>query len=136
MLTSKLIQPQIMAALAFCGHGSKVLIADGNYPLQEKSGNAQKVYLGLVPGTPTVTEVLQAVLSVVNVEKMEVMEPEEGPEPEIFAEFRQILPEAEFVKLGRYPFYDACMAENAVVLAISTGEQRVFANVLITVGCA
>ena len=28
------------------------------------------------------------------------------------------------------------MAEHAVVLAISTGEQRVFANILLTIGCA
>ena len=53
MLTSKLIHPEIMSALAYCGHGSKVLIADGNYPLAEKTGNAKKVYLGLVPGMPT-----------------------------------------------------------------------------------
>lgn len=56
MLKTKLIHPEIMAALSLCGHGSKVLIADGNYPLAEKSGNAQKVYLGLCPGTPTVTQ--------------------------------------------------------------------------------
>ena len=49
MLKTKLIHPEIMAALSLCGHGSKVLIADGNYPLAEKSGNAQKVYLGLCP---------------------------------------------------------------------------------------
>ena len=65
MLTSKLIHPEIMSALAYCGHGSKVLIADGNYPLAEKTGNAKKVYLGLVPGMPTVTEVLKAIHSAV-----------------------------------------------------------------------
>ena len=136
MLTTKLIHPQIMAALAKCGHGSKILIADGNYPLAEKSGNADKVFLGLVRGTPTVTEVLDALLSVINVEKAEVMVPEDGSEPPIFAEFRQQLGGMELSGLGRYEFYDACMAEDAIVLAISTGEQRVFANILVTVGCA
>lgn len=38
--------------------------------------------------------------------------------------------------MGRYEFYDACMAEHALVLAISTGEQRVFANLLLTIGVA
>ena len=42
----------------------------------------------------------------------------------------------ELTGLGRWEFYDACMAENAIVLAISTGEQRVYANILLTVGCA
>ena len=136
MLTTKLIHPQIMAALAKCGHGSKILIADGNYPLAEKTGNAEKVFLGLVRGKPTVTEVLDALLSVINVEKAEVMLPDDGSTPEIFAEFRQQLDGMELTGLGRWEFYDACMAENAIVLAISTGEQRVYANILLTVGCA
>lgn len=136
MLTLKLIQPQIMAALARCGHGSKILIADGNYPLAEKTGSAEKVYLGLTRGLPTVSQVLDAVLSAINVEKAEVMLPEDGSEPEIFPEFRQMLGGMELSGLGRYEFYDACMADGALVLAISTGEQRVFANILLTIGCA
>ena len=136
MLTTKLIHPQIMAAIAKCGHGSKILIADGNYPLAEKSGNAEKVFLGLTRGIPTVTDVLDALLSVINVEKAEVMVPEDGSAPPIFGEFRQMLGGMELSPMGRYEFYDACMAENAIVLAISTGEQRVFANILVTVGCA
>lgn len=136
MLTTKLIHPQIMAALAKCGHGSKILIADGNYPLAEKSGNSEKVFLGLMRGNPTVTDVLDALLSVINVEKAEVMVPEDGSEPPIFEEFCQMLGGMELSGLGRYEFYDACMAEDAIVLAISTGEQRVFANLLITVAVA
>lgn len=136
MLTTKLIHPQIMSVLSRCGHGSKILIADGNYPLAEKSGNAEKIYLGLVRGIPTVTDVLDAVLSVVNVEKAEVMVPEDGYEPEVFAEFRHRLNGMELTELGRYEFYDACMAEGTIVLGISTGEQRVFANLLITIGVA
>lgn len=136
MLTTKLIHPQIIAALAKCGHGSKILIADGNYPLAEKTGNAEKVYLGLTWGQPTVTEVLDAVLSVINVEKAEVMLPADGLEPSVFSEFRNRLHDIEFAELGRYEFYDSCMTDDAIALAISTGEQRVYANILITVGVA
>ena len=60
MLTTKLINPEIMEALAYCGHGSKVLIADGNYPLAQKSGSAKKVYVGIMPGMPTVTDSFDA----------------------------------------------------------------------------
>ena len=38
MLKGKLIHPDLIAALALCGHGDKVLIADGNYPLDSKTG--------------------------------------------------------------------------------------------------
>lgn len=136
MLTTGCINPRIMEALAYCGHGSKILIADGNYPLREKSGNAEKVYLGLCPGSPTVTDVLHTLLSVANFERAEVMVPEEGPEPQIFAEFRKKLSGMELESLSRSGFYQACMEPGAVVLAISTGEQRTFANILLTVACA
>lgn len=135
MLTGKLIHPELMRVLSLCGHGDKILIADGNYPLAAKTGEADKVYLGVTPGLPTVTQVLQALQSVCNFEKAEVMQPEDGSEPEIFCEFRQMLPGIQLDKLGRWDFYDAC-GEKALRLAVSTGEQRTFANLLLTVGCA
>lgn len=135
MLTTGLIHPELIAALSRCGHGDKVLIADGNYPLAGKSGNAEKVYLGLTAGTPTVTQVLDALLSVIRAEKAEVMLPEDGSTPPIFEEFTDRLPGMELKGLGRWEFYDAC-GEPAVRLAIHTGEQRVFANLLLTVGVA
>ena len=135
MLKGKLIHPDIMAALALCGHGDKVLIADGNYPLDSKTGDAQTVYLGLTPGQPTVTDVLAAIQSVANIEKAQVMDPADGTTPEIFGQFQTMLGGMALDKLERYAFYDACCLPG-VRLAISTGEQRVFANLLITVGVA
>lgn len=135
MLKGKLIHPQIMAALALCGHGDKVLIADGNYPLGAKSGDAEKVYLGLTPGLPTVTDVLAAVQSAVEIEKAEVMDPGDGTAPEIFGEFTEMLGGMELGKIGRWDFYDECCKET-VRLAISTGEKRTFANILLTIGVA
>ena len=136
MLKTKLIHPEIMAALSLCGHGSKILIADGNYPLAEKSGDAKKVYLGIQPGLPTVTQVLEAIHSVCEIEKADVMLPEDGSIPAIFSEFQTELGGMALDGLSRYPFYEACMAPGSVYLAISTGEQRTFANILLTIGCA
>lgn len=133
MLTGTLIHPQIMGALALCGHGDKILIADGNYPLAAKTSGAECVYLGLKPGLPTVTDVLSALQSAVAVEKAEVMDPADGTTPEIFGRFQDMLGGMQLERLERYEFYEACCKPD-VRLAISTGEQRVFANLLITVG--
>lgn len=135
MLKGKLIHPDIMAALSLCGHGDKVLIADGNYPLDSKTGNTELVYLGLTPGLPAVTDVLEAIQSVVEIEKAEVMNPADGTEPEIFGQFQAMLNGMELSRLGRYEFYDAC-CQPGVRLAVSTGEKRTFANLLITIGVA
>jgi len=66
MIQGKLIHPQVLAALARAGHGSKVLISDGNYPHWTTRGpNAEVVYLNLAPGLVSGTEVLRALTTVI-----------------------------------------------------------------------
>lgn len=135
MNKGKCINPCILAAVSRLGHGDKILIADGNYPLASKTADAEKIWVSLSPGLPTVTDVLDALQSIINVEAAAVMQPSEGPDPEIFAEFADMLPGIELQRLGRYDFYDECGLPS-LRLAIATGEKRTFANLLITVGCA
>ncbi|MBW7572323.1 RbsD/FucU family protein [Caproiciproducens faecalis] len=134
MLKTACIHPEIMRLVSLCGHGDKILIADGNYPLDSKSGSAAKVYLGLTSGIPEVTQVLEVLSEVVNFEKAEVMVPT-GEQPPIFAEFQNILGGMDLGGLERQEFYDACCKPN-VRLAIFTGEKRTFANILLTIGVA
>lgn len=134
MLKTSCINPDIMRVISRCGHGDKILISDGNYPLASKTGDAEKVFLGLTAGVPEVTQVLEVIGQVINVEKAEVMSPE-GEQPPIFAEFRKILGGMPLDGLGRFEFYDAC-CQPKVLLAIATGEKRTFANILLTVGVA
>ena len=135
MLTGNCIHPELMRVLSLLGHGDKILIADANYPLASKTGQADKVWLGLSPGLPSAVDVLTTLQSVVNIEKAEVMDPGDGSKPEIFHEFQALLGNMELCKLGRFPFYDTC-CEPSLRLAIATGEKRTFANILITVGVA
>ena len=59
----------------------------------------------------------------------------DGIRPEIYDEFQQSLSGITLEEFSRWDFYDAA-AKPTVRLAISTGEKRTFANLLITVGCA
>lgn len=134
MLTQRLIHPEILDALAAAGHGSKVLITDGNYPASTKQGdNATCVYLNLAPGKPTVTEVLSVLLTAIPVESAAVMTPDSGPEPPIFAEFRELMPGVPLERLNRFEFYGEAGAQDTC-LQIVTGEQRIYANLLLTIG--
>lgn len=135
MLTYKLINPNIIKTLAGAGHGAMVLIADSNYPASTKLGpNARIVYLNLTPGIPCATDVLNTLLDAIQVESAAVMRPDSGPEPEIFEAFRQLLPKGvEFKKLGRMEFYNAVNSPDTC-LVIQTGEQRLYANLLLQIG--
>ena len=109
MLKGQLIHPDLLAALAGSGHGSKILIADGNFPHGTKAGeNAELVYLNLSPGKVLTTEVLEAILSVTPVEAAEVMQPADGQDAPIFKEFQSLLgDQAQIERLERFAFYDA-----------------------------
>jgi L-fucose mutarotase len=144
MLKSQLLHPHIASALGRAGHGSRVLISDGNYPHWTKKGpNAEVVYLNLAPGQLTVTEVLKVLLSAIPIEAAEVMDYARTgqyalkEDPPIWNEFKQILHDAkvdvELTKIERFKFYDAAGTPD-VCLTIATGEQRIYANLLLTIG--
>ena len=134
MLTYRLLQPEILQALAEAGHGSRVLIADGNYPLATATAaQARRVYLNLAPDLVRVTDVLSVLGEAIVIEAAHVMVPDAGDEPPIFGEFRALLPGLELSPLGRFEFYDAARRPD-LALAIATGERRIYANILLTIG--
>lgn len=135
VLKTVCLHPDILNVLSKCGHGDKVLIADGNYPIDSNtSKSVERLYLNLTHGIPLVTDVLKVLNEMIEIEKVEVMVPEETTRPEIFHEFKEIVRSVDsLVELNRFDFYEACKAEN-IKLAIATGEQRIFANLLLTVG--
>jgi len=144
LLKSQLIHPELLESLGAAGHGSKVLIADGNYPASTTLGaNADLIHLNLSPGLVSGTDVLRALVSAIPIEAAAVMETlTEGPyamtaEPDIWAEYRAILKETgnpdELEPIERFDFYEAA-GEDDVAVTIQTGEQRIYANLLLTIG--
>jgi len=144
MLKSQLIHPELLAAIGRAGHGSRILIADGNYPASTKLGpNADLVHLNLKPGLVSCTDVLETLVTAVPIEGAAVMETlKEGPyamteDPPIWAQFRTILAGAGYAgdlePIERFRFYDEAGTPD-VALTIATGEQRIYANLLLTIG--
>jgi L-fucose mutarotase len=134
MLKTRSLHPEILMALAEAGHGAQILIADGNYPLLTGTSSAvHRVYLNLTPGKLTVTDVLAVLADAIPIEAAHVMVPDTGDEPDIFAEFRQLLPDVPLQALGRLEFYDSARGPD-LALAILTGERRLYANLLLTIG--
>lgn len=145
MLKHRLLHPEISAILARAGHHAKVLIADGNYPSSTMLGpNAQLISLNLAPGIVTVGQVLETLLTAVPVDEIHTMGvPAEDSyaihgEPPVWAEYRRIVAAAgvplELKPIDKWQFYDAVTSRDHV-LTIQTGDQALWANVLLTLGC-
>lgn len=144
MLYSELIHPEISGIIARAGHSAKILIADGNYPASSAIGSrASLVSLNLCPGLVTVAQVLRVLLTAVPIEAVNTMGmPDDDPyklpeDPPVWEEYRSILDQAglktELKPIPRWDFYEA-VASRDHVLTIQTGDQALWANLLLTVG--
>ena len=134
MLKTPVIHPQILEALGRSGHFAQVVIADGNLPVGAMNGvNSTTVYLNFRPGMLGALEVLEGVLAVCPVQGATVMEKPAEANAEIHAEYKRLLGNVEWHELDRWAFYDK-IRDPATTLIIATGEQRRFANLILTVG--
>jgi L-fucose mutarotase len=145
MLRHQLIHPKINEVLARAGHHSVILIADGNYPASTKRGpNAELVSLNLSPGLVTCAQVLQAIFSAVPIDHVHTMGiPADDPyaqsgEPPVWNDYRRLNSSAglklDLMPIQKWDFYEA-VASPDHVLTIQTGDQALWANVLLTMGC-
>ncbi|MFJ4296193.1 RbsD/FucU domain-containing protein [Curtobacterium sp. NPDC089689] len=135
MLRYTLTHRPTLSALASLGHGSRVLIADGNYPFATAMHpRAELVHLNWRPGLLDVDEVLTTLLDAVPFEAATVMTP--PPDAPVAAHdgYRRVLgPDVPLGTLDRFAFYDAIRAPETG-LVIATGDQRSHANLLLEVG--
>ena len=145
MLKTTLTHPEILRVVARAGHHAKILIADGNYPASTKRGpQAELISLNLSPGVVTVEQVLRALLSAVPVDAVNTMGiPPDDPyaqkgEPTVWREYRAALAEAgsplKLEPILKWDFYEQVSSPDHV-LTVQTGDQALWANVLLTIGC-
>ncbi|MDR3360018.1 MAG: RbsD/FucU family protein [Bifidobacteriaceae bacterium] len=135
MLTYRLIHPELLGGLAAAGHGSKILLVDGNYPhATGVAASARRVHLNLRPGLVSVPDVLEPLLSAVNVEAAAVMAAPDGGEAPAHRQYRELLADGvPLTTLERFAFYDAARRDD-VALMVATADQRMCANLLLTLG--
>lgn len=135
MINTEIIHPEILKALAGAGHGATILIADGNFPMSTGApAGIPRVYLNFAPDLISVPDILKYIVKTVPIEAVTAPIPDDGSEPPIFPQYRELLPEGlEINKVDRFGFYDA-VNQPSLALMIASGEKRPYACILLTVG--
>lgn len=135
MIKSEILHPELLATLAKCGHKTNILIADSNYSfVTNSSPYAQIIYLNFAIGLIKSTTVLEKILKYINVEKATLMSYPDDFNNTIEREYKQLLSTAIPIKyVERNDFY-ALAKSTDTLLVIATGENRRFANIILTVG--
>jgi L-fucose mutarotase len=135
MLKTPVIHPTIMEALARSGHFAQVVIADGNLPVGAMTGpNSTTVHLNFKPGLLDALTVLEGILEVCPVQGAIVMEKPAEADAAIHDAYKKALgADVTWDTMERWAFYDKIRNPNTTLI-IQTGEQRRFANLILTVG--
>ena len=137
MLYGPMTHPPLLRALAGAGHGAKILIADSNYPHETLANTRSTViFLNLAPGLVNATDILDVIKKTVPIEAAAIMTPAHDAEQidiPIHSEFRTALPGVPFTEISRWDYYGAASAGDVAVV-IASGESRIYANLLLTIG--
>ena len=134
MLKTAVIHPTILEALGRSGHFAQVVIADGNLAVGAMAGpNSTTVHLNFRPGLLDALTVLEGIVAVCPIQGATVMEKPGEACAEIHDAYQLLLGDVTWETMERWAFYDK-IRDPATTLIIQTGEQRRFANLILTVG--
>jgi len=130
--------PELLRAIGRAGHGAKILLADGNYPHSVwVSPRAERIALNLAPGLLTVDDVLGVLKQTIPIEAAAIMVPSPGPDAPTHIPahdgYRAQLPGIPFTEVPRFDFYAEAKSDD-VCCVVATGDQRLYANLLLTIG--
>lgn len=135
MIKTDIIHPDLLQALAQCGHKANILIADANYScLTNSSPQARIIYLNFSVGLISSVVILQKMLGYINVENAVLMSSPDDFDNTIAREYRRLLPDTTGLEYVARDVFYALAKSPDTLLVIASGETRRFANILLTVG--
>jgi L-fucose mutarotase len=134
MILGAITHPDVLAALARAGHSSRVLVADAHFPGATLLGpSVPRVQLNFAPGLLGVADVLGPLAQAVPIEAAVGATHEDDSLPEIWADYKRLLPG---VKIGtvRGSQLTTAFDPERLGLAILTGEMRPASCIVLTLG--
>jgi len=111
-----------------------IFTGTGDRVTTTRAPGCKLVHLNVAPGMLSVTDVLKVLLTAINAEDATVMAPRPDQPAPVQDEFVELLgPGVPLRRLDRFDFYDAVRSDDTGLI-IATGEERTYANLLLTVG--
>ncbi|HKW84898.1 MAG TPA: D-ribose pyranase [Burkholderiaceae bacterium] len=128
MKKTPLLHAELSRLVASLGHGDAVVVADAGLPVP---AGTPVIDLALTRGVPSFAQVLDALLSEMQVERAEHAEQMLARSPQIAALLHQAMPGVPMATVDHDVFKQHCSAARAVV---RTGECTPYANVILFAG--
>ena len=101
MKKRELLNSEISYLISKLGHTDTIVISDAGLPIPE---NVQRIDLALLPGNPSLLDVLEAVLTEMEVEKVTIASEMEIKSPELYKKITEIFEDVEIEKISHSNF--------------------------------
>lgn len=128
MKKRELLNSKISYLISKLGHTDTIVIADAGLPIPE---NVQRIDIALLPGIPSFLDVLEAVLTEMEVEKVTIAQEMEKENSKLYKEIEAKFKYIEIEKLNHTDFKSKISRSKAV---IRSGECMPFANIILHSG--
>jgi D-ribose pyranase len=127
MKKTTLLNAEISRVVADMGHGDYLVIADAGLPVPP---GAVKIDLAVKPGVPTFLEVLEAILSELEIEEVTIASEMKDKSPDLYREMKARF-DGIMTEISHEEFKSRL---NNVKAIIRTGEFKPFANIALRSG--
>ncbi|EOT49525.1 MULTISPECIES: D-ribose pyranase [Enterococcus] len=128
MKKTKVINSDLSRVISQMGHFDCLAIGDAGMPVPMQT---EKIDLALTNGTPSFIEVVENVLTELEVQRVFLAEEIKQENPQVLHELHLLLPEVEFVFIAHEQMKERL---NTVPAFVRTGEMTPYANILLESG--
>lgn len=128
------IPPALLKILAEMGHGSEVVLADGNFPAVDYAEEKKIIRSDSLDLRTALTDILRLFPLDETAPNVVLMRSDDGLIPEIWRKYEKVLqeyPQARVEQIGRFDFYGRTRSACAVFI---TGERAPYANIILKKG--
>ncbi|MDF2923843.1 MAG: D-ribose pyranase [Paenibacillaceae bacterium] len=123
-----ILHPQLNRLLAETGHTDLITICDRGFPVPM---GVERIELALVPGLPTVVDVLKALDGEFIIDTIILAEEMAAASPERFRLLQEQFPHVHFKPVPHLEFKQISPDSRAV---IRTGDETAYANIIVVSG--
>lgn len=123
-----LLNSEISYLISKLGHTDSIVISDAGLPIPD---DVQRIDLALLPGKPPFLEVLEAVLTELEVEKVTIASEMKINNPELYEKIKYIFKNIKIEEISHNDFKVKTERAKAI---IRTGEFAPFANIILQAG--
>lgn len=126
-----IVNAPLLSGIAELGHTDVCILSDVGFPIPKE---VSRINLSLVPGMPSLLEVLEAVIAEMDVEEAFVSAEIAEANPRMLKALEEMLQRTEGIVLKHVPHSEFKARSRDIKFIVRTGENTPYSNIMLIAG--